>query len=246
MKPWVQILIGAGFIAWGGGSLIYQMQPNVIGLKSIPAIMLIIGAFQLYIGIKRSRNPEKDAQYETEEEANLAALNLSPANKAIEVSEDVKQGSMYKFLLNSYENWKAGIFDDLSDYYKDTASKDSPETLTAGLLNEPTYKSFLNTCLKQKEPDNDEYMFTLSPDSFMMTNKNLYINTSAKNGQMHVIHLCEIVQYSNKGFWMKSGTLGLKDGRKIEFKLDAVPDETRLSELQKKLNCDHIITVQTD
>ena len=64
IKPWFQILLGVGLIIWGAGSLIYQMQPGVIGLKSIPIIILIAGLANTYIGIKRNQNPE-DSQAKT-------------------------------------------------------------------------------------------------------------------------------------------------------------------------------------
>jgi len=242
MKPGWQIAMGIAFILWGGGSLIYQMQPGVIGIKSIPAIILIAGIVNLYLGIKRNNNPEKDAQATTQEEANEAALGIESA--AIEPpSKEVQASEVYKFLLSSYEAWKDGIFDSYSDYYTKTTKKNSPAELTASMLNEADYKNYIEQCFKRHPPDEGEVMFTISPDSFMTTNTHLYINTNFKKGDLYVIPLCDIAEYTNKGIWTKSGTIKKKNGQELQFKVDAVPDENAVQHLQKMLNCDRVIDV---
>ncbi len=243
MKPWVQIALGIGLIIWGGGSLIYQMQPGVIGIKSIPIIVLIAGIANLYIGVKRNNNPEKDALAKTQQEANEAVFPAPPKRSPPEISEELKEGDIYQYLLNSYSSWKAGVFDAISDYYKKTATKDSPEALTATMLNEAPFVTFLEQCFKVRQPDTSEYMFIISPNNFMLTNKCLYINTKLKEGTLHTIPLCDIVAYSSKGLWMKTGVLALKNGDAISVKLDAVPDEGMLKQLQEQLNCDQSIEV---
>ncbi len=241
MKPWIQILIGIGFVVWGGGALIYQMQPGVIGIKSIPILLLLAGLANLYIGIKRNKNPKRDARAKTQKEANEAALSLHTETSTQNISEETKKGSIYQFLLRSYERWKSGMFDGLSDYYKKTATKDSPEVLTGAMLNESSFHMFLERCFKVREPETDESLFTISPNNFMITNKCLYLSTSSKQGEIHIAPLCKIKSYSNKGLWMKSGILKLKNGKEIQFKLEAVPDEKRLRQLQELLNCEQLI-----
>lgn len=243
MKPMYQILIGIAFAVWGGGSLIYQMQPGVIGIKSIPVILLLAGLVNLYIGIKRSKNPEKDALAKTQEEANEVALSGQTKSDAVNISEEAKKSNTYQFLLGSYERWRDGIFDGLSDYYKKTATKDSPEVLTAVMLKETSFNTFLERCFKVREPETGEILYTISPDNFMITSKCLYLNTRIKQGQLHIAPLCDIASYNNKGVWMKSGTLRLKSGKEIQFKLDAVPDEGKLRQLQELLNCKELIDV---
>lgn len=242
MKVGWQIALGVAFILWGGGSLIYQMQPGVIGIKSIPIIILIAGIFNLYVGIKRSNNPEKAAGATTEEEVNEAMLGIKPA--IVEPpSSEVQASQAYKFLLSSYEAWKEGIFNSYSDYYTKTTQKNSPAELTASMIKEREYKNFLERCLKYHPPETGEVMFTISPDSFMNTNTHLYINTNFKKGDMLVIPLCDIVEYTNKGVWTKSGTIKKKNGQELHFKIDAVPDENAVRHLQKMLNCDTLIDV---
>lgn len=243
MKPVWQIAMGVAFILWGGGSLIYQMQPGVIGIKSIPTIILIAGIVNLYLGIKRNSNPEKDALATTQQEANEAALGVkSPVVEP--PSQEVQASEVYKFLLSSYDAWKEGVFDSYSDYYVKTTNKNSPAELTASMLKESSYTKFIERCFKHHSPDEGEVMFTISPDSFMTTNTHLYINTQFKKGEMQVMPLCEIVEYTNKGVWTKSGTIKKKNGQVLNFKIDAVPDESALRHLQKMLNCDTLIDVQ--
>ncbi len=243
MKPWLQILMGAGFIIWGAGSLIYQMQPGVIGLKSIPILMLIAGIFNLYMGIKRNNNPEKDALAETQQEANELALSLPVERMSLNPSEETKKSDVYQFLNNSYESWRNGYFDTFSNYYKGAATKDSPEKLTGILLNEASYANFLDRCFKVRIPEKDEIMFTISDGNFMVTNTHLYIASDLKLGELYVMHICEISVYTNKGLWMKSGSIRLKNGNEIRFKLDAVPDENKLRQLQEMLNCKKLIDI---
>ncbi len=242
MKPFWQIAMGVAFIVWGGGSLIYQMQPGVIGIKSIPTIILIGGIVNLYLGIKRNNNPEKDAMATTQEEANEAMLAGKPT-KAAPLSPELQGSDVYKFLLSGYEAWKEGIFDSYSDYYVKTANKNSPAELTASMLKETDYKNFIERCFKYHLPEEGEVMFTISPDSFMTTNTHLYINMQFKKGEMQVMPLCDIVEYTNKGVWTKSGTIKKKNGQILHFKIDAVPDESALRHLQKMLNCDKLIDV---
>jgi hypothetical protein len=242
MKVGWQIALGVAFIIWGGGSLIYQMQPGVIGIKSIPIFILIAGIVNLYIGIKRSNSPEKAAGATTQEEVNEAML----AGKKTPVeppSPELQASAVYQFLFGSYEIWKEGVFDDYSDYYSKTTTKNSPTELTASMMKEKSYTQFLEQCFKHKQPDNGEVMFALSPDSFMMTNTHLYLNTHFKKGEMRVISLCDITEYTNKGVWTKSGTIKKKSGGELEFKIDAVPDENAMAYLQKLQNCDTVISV---
>jgi len=170
------------------------------------------------------------------------APNTSLPNLAI-VSNEVKQSDAYQFFLSSYENWRDGYFDTFSNYYKDAATKDSPEKLTGILLNETSYVNFLDRCFKARIPESDEIMFTISDANFMMTNTHLYIAPDLKPGELHVIHICEVSAYTNKGVWMKSGNIQLKNGKEIQFKLDAVPDEKKLRQLQELLNCENLIEV---
>lgn len=243
MKPWLQILLGVIFMLWGGGSLIYQMQPGVIGLKSIPILLLLAGIVNLYIGIKRNNDPQKDAKAKTHEEAIDLALNIPNKTTALEVSDEIKKGAIYPFLLKSYEAWRDGVFDDFSDYYKKAATKDSPEVLTGLMVNDPSYAEFLEVCFKARKPEAEEYLYTIFPSDFMMTNTFLYLNTRSKNGQLHCIPLCNIKAYTNQGLWVKRGTLTLTDGKEIAFKLDAVPDETKLRQLQEALRCKELIDI---
>ena len=242
MKVGWQIALGVAFILWGGGSLIYQMQPGVIGIKSIPIFILIAGIVNLYIGVKRSNNPEKAAEASTQGEINEAMLGVKPA-KVEPPAPEVLESRPYLFLLSSYEAWKEGIFDSYSDYYTKTTRKNTPAELAASMLKEKVYKSFLERCLKHHPPEPGEVMFTISPDSFMNTNTHLYINTNFKKGDMLVIPLCDIVKYTNKGVWTKSGTIKKKNGQELHFKIDAVPDENAVLHLQKILNCDDLIDV---
>jgi len=242
-KPMTQILIGVGFIIWGGGSLIYQMQPDVIGLKSIPIFLLIAGIANLYIGIKRNNNPEKDALAATEEDAINIAMNQPTRAERLHVDEATKTDTSYQFVFNSYSAWKDGFFNSYSDYYQKAATKDSPEDLTAILLKDPSYGVFVEFCLTRRQPEIGEFMFTISPEDFMMTNKVLYINSSLKHGKMHILPLCDIVAYTNKGLWMKTGNFKLRNGQELQVKLGAVPDERKLQQLQKTLQCEQVIDI---
>jgi len=113
--------------------------------------------------------------------------------------------------------------------------------LTRNVLNAQSYQTFLRGCFKVRVPDNDESFVAIFPGSFMMTNKHLYIYTNTRRDTLHHIHLCEIASYENEGEWIKSGTLTLNDGKVIQFKLDAMPDEKVVRQLQEMLDCEHLI-----
>ncbi len=173
---------------------------------------------------------------------NEAALPMPTKANTIKTSEETKKSNIYQFLLSSFEAWGNGIFDGISDNFKKSAIKESPEVSTAEMLNESSIKIFLEQCFKVREPDTDEFLFGIVPNNFMITNKCLYINTNTKQGQLHITPLCEIVYYASEGFWkFWEGTLRLKNGKEIQFELKTVPDEGKLRQLQELLNCEQLI-----
>jgi len=161
----------------------------------------------------------------------------------VNLSSEVKRSAGYQFLLNSYESWRSGYFDSFSNYYKKKATKVSPKVLAANILNETSFKNFLDHCFTMQLPDANEIMYTISPHDYMITNKTLFINTRLNQNLIHAIPLCHIMAYKNKGVWMKSGIIKLKDDSEIEFKLNAAPDEKSLKLLQKMLGCKQLMII---
>lgn len=232
---------------------IFKLVLGIIEMCFLPALIIIRFAYGYQAGIihwliggaffgmgianikKALTSKEKDQMAYGSSDTNIT--------DAAKVSSEVKQSGAYQFLLFSYENWRDGYFDTFSNYYKDAATKDSPEKLTGILLNETSYANFLDRCFKVRIPEKNEIMFTISDGNFMVTNAHLYIASDLKQGELYVMHICKISAYTNKGLWMKSGSIRLKNGKEIRFKLDAVPDEKKLRQLQEMLNCEKSIEV---
>lgn len=159
------------------------------------------------------------------------------------LSEETKKTTLYAFIFHTYQSWHEGLFETLSDYYKNAATKDSPNALTARAFQDPVFKAFIEMCFEVREPEAEESFVTVLPGNFMLTNKCLYILEAPDRGMPRVILLCDMHSYTNTGIWMKKGNIRLQDGTEISFKLDGVPDEKRVQQLQKALHCEHLIEI---
>lgn len=226
----VKLLLGILELSFLPGLIIIRL---VFGFQAGIIHWAIGGAF-FYLGLQNIK------QYRA---YNKISAENSKTTTALNVSSETKQSEVYKFLLNSYENWRNGYFDSFSDYYKKAATKDNPELLVVNMLNEISFKNFLDNCFSKRLPESNEIMYTISPEEFMITNKTLYINVDTNQDNILAIPLCEIIEYKNKGVWMKSGIIKLKNGKEIHFKLGAVPDEKSLKQLQEILGCEQLMSI---
>ena len=149
---------------------------------------------------------------------------------------------IYSFLHSSYLKWKAGIFDNLGDHYREQTENADLEEIANNLLDTKGYQELLEYCFNLRTPEKDEFFIGMHPPGFMVTSKFLYIYENKKFAKMHIIDLCDIKAFEYKATtFTTSCNLILRNEDKLLIKLSEYPDDEIIRKLQEMNGCEYLL-----
>lgn len=236
-------------LGWGLGFLFHKLYVNCYGIKCLGTTKSKYEILEIEdaLWLDEFRNLNKPNVDTGTTEVIKAFKDLAPRPKSGE--NDVKpvqtpkaeapkdeeiltiseQSTVHKFLVTTYQKWRDGDLNKLSDVYKNEASQYELEKFVKA---HEKYTNDLKAAIKLRPFDDDEYLVTVQEDHFVLTSKALYY--FKKN--IKAILLREIADVKEKGWLDITQTITLQSGEQLLYeKMDFVPQKKFVLFMRDKL-----------